>query len=415
MSRSPAPPSLYDLDRPALEAFLAGLGQPRYRANQVWAWLYRRFAADYEAMTDLPAGLRRDLAARARLHTLDLTAQTESGDGLATKYLFRLDDGQLIETVLMHYLDPGDEDGEGAESPGPPDSGGGEAARSPGPADSGSGLGTRPSSRHTVCLSTQAGCAMGCVFCATGQMGLLRDLRGGECVEQLVYCARRLQASGARLSNVVFMGMGEPLANWEATWHTVQVLVDPEGFGLSPRRLTVSTVGIVPGIRRLAECGLPLRLAVSLHAPDDALRGELVGINATYGLDAILAACRDYQAITGRRITIEYVLIDGINDRPAQAEALAKRLRGLHAHVNLIPLNPTAGSPMRPSPYRRAVAFERVLRRAGFSTTLRMRRGIDIQAGCGQLRSRAAEGRLGRSVAPRTVALAPSTAGDAAP
>jgi 23S rRNA (adenine2503-C2)-methyltransferase len=254
--------------------------------------------------------------------------------------------------------------------------------------------------RHTVCLSTQAGCAMGCVFCATGQMGLLRDLGRGECVAQVVECARRLKAAGARLSHVVFMGMGEPLANWPATWGTVETLTDPDGFGLSPRRLTISTVGIVPGIRRLSESGLPVRLAVSLHAPDDALRGRLVAVNRVYGLDDILAACRDYQAAGGRRITFEYVLIDGVNDSPAQARMLARRVAGIHGHVNLIPLNPTAGSPLRPSPPARASAFAAVLRAAGFSCTLRMRRGIDIQAGCGQLRMRSAPGQVGRSLAP---------------
>jgi len=376
-----AVPSLYALDRPGLEALMAELGEPRYRADQLWRWLYRRLVPTFDAMTDLPLGLRAALGARAGLHTIAEVGRTVSADGLATKLLFRMADGQMVETVLMHYVDPADADAEDAA---------GDAEVAPGAAI--------PAGRHTVCLSTQAGCAMGCVFCATGQMGLMRDLDRGECVEQVVWCARMLAVAGERLGNVVFMGMGEPLANWAATWGCVQTLVDPAGLGLSPRRLTVSTVGIVPGIHRLAESGLPVRLAVSLHAPDDALRGRLVAVNATYGLDAILAACRAYQAAGGRRITFEYVLIDGVNDRPDQARALAARLAGLRAHVNLIPLNPTAGSPLRPSTPEAAAAFAAELRRAGYPTSLRMRRGIEIAAGCGQLRSRALEGRMGRTI-----------------
>jgi 23S rRNA (adenine2503-C2)-methyltransferase len=305
--------------------------------------------------------------------TSTLAGRTDSEDGLASKLLFRLADGQLIETVLMHYLDPADE-----EEP----------------------VGTDgvPAGRHTVCLSTQAGCAMGCVFCATGQMGLVRNLSRGECVEQLVWCARHLAAAGQAISNVVFMGMGEPLANWPGTWGTVETLVDRRGWALSPRRLTISTVGIVPGIRRLAATEVPVRLAVSLHAPDDALRSRLVPVNEVYGLDEILVACREYQFATGRRITFEYVLIDGVNDRPDQARALARRLAGLRAHVNIIPVNPTAGSGLATPSYATSAAFESALRAAGVATTLRMRRGIEIGAGCGQLRSRAAEGRLGRAL-----------------
>ncbi len=372
-------PSLYNLSRPELADFFRDLGEPRYRADQVWHWLYQGFADSFDAMTNLPLGLRQRLGEVARLHTLAPVLRTASEDGLATKLLFRLEDGQHIETVLMHYLDPADAEAEIDQPVEPADA-------------------LPPHGRHTVCLSTQAGCAMGCVFCATGQMGLVRDLTAGECVEQLVHCARQLAAGGERLTNVVFMGMGEPLANWPATWGTVEVLTDRDGFGLSPRRLTISTVGIVPGIDRLARTGVPLRLAVSLHAPDDALRGRLVGINAVYGLEAILDACRRYQAGGGRRITFEYVLIDGVNDQVEQADCLARRLAGLGAHINLIPLNPTAGSPLAPTPYRQAVAFESALRRAGFSTTLRMRRGIDIQAGCGQLRTRLEEGRVGRTI-----------------
>jgi 23S rRNA (adenine2503-C2)-methyltransferase len=366
------PPSVYDLDRAALVERLAALGQPAYRADQVRHWLYGRLADDWSAMTDLPVALRRELAGKLSLGLPPVVARTDSEDRLATKHLFRLDDGQLIEAVLMHYLDPAD-----AEEPRP---------------------GAIPPGRHTVCLSTQAGCAMGCVFCATGQMGLVRNLRLGECLAQVVTVARSLARDGQRLSNVVFMGMGEPLANWPATWGTVETLIDPLAFGLSPRRLTISTVGIVPGILRLAEMAPAVRLAVSIHAPDDALRSALVPVNAVYPLAEVLAACRTYQARTGRRITVEYVLIAGVNDRPGEARALGRLLAPLHAHVNLIPLNPTAGSDLAPSSPRDAAAFRRQLEAAGLAVTLRQRRGIEIRAGCGQLRSRAADGRLGRAL-----------------
>jgi len=372
-----ARPSLYRFALPELVDLLAQQGLPAWRARQVWRWLYVGLAEDFAQMTDLPIGLREDLARRFRLHTLELVSATDSHDSPATKYLFRLGDGSHIETVLMHY---GDEAAEAPDDDEGPDSSSPSAGE-----------------RHTVCLSTQAGCAMGCVFCATGQMGLLRDLDQGECVEQVLWCARALARSGRRLTHVVFMGMGEPMANWEATWGTVETLTDPRGLHLGARRLTLSTVGIVPGIDRLATAGKPVRLAVSLHAPDEALRSRLVAVNKVYGLEAILAACRRYQAAGGRRITFEYVLIEGLNDHASQAQALAGRLRGLRAHVNLIPLNPTADSPLRPSPPVRALAFRDALQREGLSCTLRLRRGIDIQAGCGQLRMRV-EGRLGRTI-----------------
>ncbi len=379
-------PSLYACSLPQIAEALAGLGQPAWRARQVWRWLYVGLVDDFSQMTDLPSDLRRSLAARFRLHTITAATTTDSHDSPATKFLFRLRDGAFVETVLMHYGD------EAAEAPDddPPASPPTLDARAAPASSAGA-------ERHTVCLSTQAGCAMGCVFCATGQMGLLRDLDQGECIEQVVWCARTLARSGRRLSHVVFMGMGEPLANWAATWGTVETLTDPDGLHLSARRLTLSTVGIVPGIDRLAAMGKPVRLAVSLHAPDDALRSRLVAVNRVYGLAAILDACRRYQAAGGRRITFEYVLIDGVNDRVAQAEALARSLRGLRAHVNLIPLNPTAGSPLRPSPPDRALAFRDALQRAGLGSTLRLRRGIDIQAGCGQLRMRV-EGPVGRTL-----------------
>jgi len=369
----PPPPSVYDLSRDQLREAVAALGEPAYRADQLWRWLYVQLADRWEVMTNLPADLRRRLADEVTLRTLEGVTRTDSADGLAVKHLFRLADGQLIETVLMHYADPADSDEAATER-------------------------DVPAGRHTVCLSTQAGCAMGCVFCATGQMGLVRDLSRGECVAQLVVCARQLAAAGERLSNVVFMGMGEPLANWAATWGTVETLTDPRGWDMSPRRLTISTVGIPAGIRRLAAMSRPVRLAVSLHAADDELRTRLVPANAVHPLAEVLAACREYQAQTGRRITFEYVLIAGVNDRPEQARALVRRLKGIQAHVNLIPLNPTAASDLQAPSHAAAAAFQATLTRSGLTATLRLRRGIEIGAGCGQLRSRASTGRLGRSL-----------------
>ncbi len=385
--------SLYELSRTEVGDLVSSLGEPAYRAGQIWAWLYRHLARDFTEMTTLPKSLRDHLAESYSLHTLTSVRETLSDDTMAKKYLFRLADGQLVETVLMHYVEAADE---AVESRGV------DTGREPVPGDN---LSAGPG-RHTVCLSTQVGCAMGCVFCATGQMGLVRDLTVGECMEQLVWAARELAARGERLTNVVFMGMGEPLANWPATSETVRRLHDPEAFGLGARRITISTVGIVPGIRRLAESDLPVRLAVSLHAPDDALRQSLVPVNNVYGLDAILEACREYSHTTGRRVTIEYVLIQRVNDELAQARALARRLKGLESHVNLIPLNPTEGSDLAPSSYTRAVAFQEVLRQAGISTTLRQRRGIEIQAGCGQLRSREVGGRVGRGLSAAVAAPA---------
>jgi 23S rRNA (adenine2503-C2)-methyltransferase len=391
-----APGSLYDLDRRALEGALGDLGYPRYRADQVWHWLYRRLVTGFDEMRNLPRDLQVALASRWHLAPLREAANTTSGEGLAEKALFGLVDGQYVETVLMHYLDPADDD---ADEPG----GHGDGVAAPGGSPTPDVLAATGRAdekvRHTVCVSTQVGCAMGCVFCATGQMGLVRNLSAGECVAQVVVMARRLRDAGERLTSVVFMGMGEPLANWSGTWGAVETLTDPDGLGLSPRRLTISTVGIVPGIRRLARAEKPVRLAVSLHAPDDALRERLVGVNRVYPIAEVLAACREYQAAGGRRITIEYVLIDGVNDRPEQASRLSERLGGLNAHVNLIPLNPTDGVALRPSTPAALARFRETLTRSGVPTTARLRRGIAIAAGCGQLRTRVTTGRVGRQVA----------------
>jgi 23S rRNA (adenine2503-C2)-methyltransferase len=266
--------------------------------------------------------------------------------------------------------------------------------------------------RRTVCISTQAGCAMGCVFCATGQAGLARNLTAGEIVAQVLAAARWLaqdekrktkneapqspirnpQSAIRNLTNVVVMGMGEPLANYERTWQALRTLTAPDGFGLGARHITISTVGLPQGIRRMAAEPLQINLAVSLHAPNDALRTRLVPINHRYPIAEVMAAVRDYVAQTHRRVTFEYALMRGINDGPAVARELAALLRGLLCHVNLIPLNPVAESPYQPASPEQAASFQVILEKSGIPATLRLRRGLDIDAGCGQLRRRVASG-----------------------
>lgn len=339
--------ALCNLSRVALEQWLASLGQPRYRAGQIWRWLYKGLATDFAGMSDLPGPLRTQLGHLAEIRTLHPIGDLHSPDGLTHKALFRLADGETVETVLMRYQ-----------------------------------------RRNTVCISTQVGCAMGCTFCATGQMGFVRNLTAGEIVEQVLHFARVLRQQGARVSHVVFMGMGEPLANYQAVWQAVETLNSADGFGLGARRMTLSTVGLVPGIRKLTQEKLQVNLALSLHAPDDELRQRLVPINKRYPLSDIMVACRNYVKATGRRVSIEYVLIAGVNDSVDQARRLAELLRGLLCHVNLIPLNSTDGSPLRPPPRGQVNLFRAELERHHLSTTVRVRRGIGIQAGCGQLRSR---------------------------
>ncbi|HKY76154.1 MAG TPA: 23S rRNA (adenine(2503)-C(2))-methyltransferase RlmN [Acidimicrobiia bacterium] len=336
-------PTRYAATPDEIAALLAGWGEPGYRARQVWEGLYTRRAA-LEELTNLPLALRSRLGEALPL-ALEAVRCSRADDGETAKWLWAAGgDGASIETVLMHY-----------------------------PA------------RATVCVSTQAGCAMACSFCATGQAGFERHLTAGEVVEQV---ARAQHASPQqRVGNVVFMGMGEPLANYDATWAAVERFHDD--FGISARHITVSTVGVVPGMRRLAHERLPVTLAVSLHAPDDALRNELVPLNRRYPLAEVLAAAREYLAASGRRLSFEYAMIAGVNDALTQADALARRLRGFSpaAHVNLIPLNPTPGYGVPASPPRRVAAFAERLRQGGVGATVRRNRGTDIDAACGQLRA----------------------------
>jgi len=318
---------------------LAGLmdGEPQYRAGQVWRALHQ--GLEPAEMTDLPASLRRHLAERLP-SGLDLAATSVSEGADTVKWLWSMADGSSVETVLMHY--PG---------------------------------------RATVCVSSQAGCAMACTFCATGQAGFRRHLTAGEIVEQVVRARRA--ALPRRLSNVVFMGMGEPLANYSATWAAVERLHDD--LGLSARHLTVSTVGIVPGILRLAGERLPVNLAVSLHAANDESRDELVPINRRWPLPVLMDACQTWRQARNRRLSFEWALIDSVNDRDSDADELATLAVPLAAHVNLIPLNPTPGYLTRGSPPVRIRAFRDRLRASGVNATVRRNRGTDIDAACGQL------------------------------
>jgi len=347
--------ALLDLTHTQLRELLTSWGEPSFRADQVWGWLYRSLVSDFNQMRNLPKELRTRLGEVTHLQTLTPLTESVSADGLTRKVLFALRDGETIESVFMRY-----------------------------------------ERRRTVCVSTQVGCPIGCPFCATGQSGFTRNLTAGEIVEQVLYFARQLIGDqgegigdrGQGISNVVLMGMGEPLLNYEATWQAIETLNDARGFGLGARRITLSTMGVVPGIQRLSREKLQVGLAVSLHAPTARLRDRLVPLNRRYPLHQLMAACRDYVQKTGRRVTFEYALMEGINDSLEQAQQLGRLLEGLTCHVNLIPLNPTVGSPYQPSSRKMALAFQRELERQGIPTTMRVGRGIDIQAGCGQLRGK---------------------------
>lgn len=347
---------LLDLTRDGVRDLIARWGEPAYRGDQIYDWLHKNLVIDPEQMTNLPKALRGRLAAETQINPLTLVTQIDSSSRLTRKVLFRLQDGATIEAVLMLY-----------------------------------------NQRRTVCISTQVGCGMGCTFCATAQGGLVRNLSAGEIIAQAHWFERWLRQEDvaraelrvqrpSRLTNIVVMGMGEPLANYNALLQALRSLADPETFALSARSITLSTVGLVPMIDRLAAEDLPVRLAISLHAASNRLRSQLVPINKRYPLEALLAACRRYQTQTNRRLTFEYALIQGINDASDQAAALTDLLLGLRCHVNLIPLNPIPNSPYQPTSVEDAARFQQILMDAGISTTIRLRRGVEIDAGCGQLR-----------------------------
>ncbi len=337
-------PLIYDLDLPALTSLIESWGQPAYRARQVWEGLYHQLWNDPAQFRNLPSVLRTKLAETLRFDALDAGIFVESADGQTRKTLFKLHDDKVIEAVLMRY-----------------------------------------DKRRTLCISSQAGCAMGCVFCATGQMGFKRHLSSGEIVAQVMHYARLLHAERQTVTNVVIMGMGEPFHNYDNTMAAIDRLNDPDGYNFGARRFTISTVGLVPMIRRFADEKRQVNLAVSLHAADDDLRLSMLPVDKRYPIADLLEACRYYVNKTRRRITFEWALINEVNDTPEQARKLASLLKGLLCHVNAIPLNPTTGYSGAATTRQRAQAFKESLEQAGIPCTIRMRRGIEIQAGCGQL------------------------------
>jgi 23S rRNA (adenine2503-C2)-methyltransferase len=343
---------MYDLSFTALEAEVVASGLRPVHAKTLWRALHRDGVEDLTERADFLPPLRRWIGERVSgagfsIALPPVRSETASSDGLTRKYLLALADGQEVETVLMGY--PG---------------------------------------RHTACISTQAGCAMGCVFCATGQMGFIRHLTAGEIVAQVLHCRRVLRAAGSDgLRNLVLMGMGEPLHNYDAVMAALEIITDRRGINIGPARITISTVGVVPGILRLAAEQRPYGLAVSLHGATEEERATLVPVSRRWPLDELIAVCREYCRLTARRIFFEWTLIAGRNDSAETARRLAVLLKGIDAHINLIPLNPTESYDGAAASADSARAFQRILRDAGFPATIRQRRGIDVAAGCGQLRA----------------------------
>ena len=356
---------IYDLDLNSISTMMTSWNEPAYRARQIWQGLYQHYYPSPSEFPNLPKPLREKLATELNFACIEPVRQLDSSDKHTRKTLFKLQDGNFIEAVLMRYDD--------------------SSPLNPSP----NGRGDRGDAKHrrTLCISTQAGCAMGCVFCATGQMGFKRNLSSGEIVAQVMFYARLLQQEGSNVTNIVLMGMGEPFHNYDNTMTAIDRLNDPDGYNFGARRFTISTVGLVPQIKRFADEKRQVNLAISLHAADDNLRQSMLPVNKKYNIDEVLEACRYYVDQTGRRITFEWALINGINDTPEIANKLAARLKGMLCHVNAIPLNPTHGYNAQATTRERAKRFKELLEQAGIPCTIRMRRGTDIQAGCGQLAS----------------------------
>jgi 23S rRNA (adenine2503-C2)-methyltransferase len=353
--------NIYDLSYEELSRVINSWGEPEFRVDQIWQGVYQHLWSSPSDFSMLPKALRQKISDIFALNDtlldnklsfsqLNATRTQSSYDGETIKTLFTLRDGIQLEAVHMKYK-----------------------------------------SRHTLCISTQAGCAMGCVFCATGQMGFHRHLSSGEIIEQVLYYARLLSSEHMQLTNIVIMGMGEPFHNYEATLSAIKRLNSPKGFNLGARRFTISTVGLVPEIRRFTKEKSQINLAISLHAADDLLRSQLLPINRKYPLDQLFSACLEYIQKTHRRLSFEWALIEGVNDTPEQAHLLIQRLIDLRiggsnlSHVNVIPLNPTEKYLGHPASRKNALAFQDKLALAGIPCTIRLRRGIEIQAGCGQL------------------------------
>jgi len=353
--------NIYNLSREELNSWVQSLDEPEYRSEQLWEGLYHQLWSSPDKFSNLPKLLREKLTSSFVTDTsiadelrsfssVKPIDKLESRDHETIKTLFSLPDGRQVEAVLMRY-----------------------------------------EKRRTLCISTQAGCAMGCVFCATGQMGYKRNLTSGEIIEQILYYARQLAQQNEQVTNIVIMGMGEPFHNYDATMAAIERLNDPQGFNLGARRFTISTVGLVPGIRRFTKDHSQINLAISLHAADDTLRSQLLPINRKFPLDELFSACLEYVQVTHRRLSFEWALIEGVNDTPEQAELLIQRLKlfrikgSVLCHLNVIPLNPTKKYEGQASTHQNALAFQKLLEQAGFPCTIRLRRGIEIQAGCGQL------------------------------
>jgi 23S rRNA (adenine2503-C2)-methyltransferase len=354
--------NILDLNYPQLKELVASLGEPAYRADQLLKWIYQKQAVSFTDMSDLPRSFRQKITKVAGLFTFTPLEEHVSLDKQTRKTLFRLEDGKTIESTLMLY------------SPH-------QSSRE----------------RRTVCVSTQVGCPIGCYFCATGQQGYERNLSQGEIIEQVLYFAGLIKKEALEIysgtarkpvTNLVFMGMGEPLANYDNVWQSIFILNSQQALKLGARQITISTAGLVPQIRRLASEHLHVELAVSLHAADDNLRNRLMPINKKYPLAELIPACREYFEKTGRRPTFEYALFRNINDSPENARKLASLIRGLNCSVNLILGNPTPCQDYRSSSLKQAAAFQKELTILGISSTIRISRGADIEAGCGQLRSR---------------------------
>ena len=336
--------SVFDLSLEELTDKLAQWGESSYRAKQIWRGLYQRLVTDPDALTDLSIELRARVKEAFSFSNLAETDRQISEDSNTIKTLFTLPDREKVETVLMHY-----------------------------------------EKRNTVCISTQVGCALGCAFCATGQMGFRRNLSSGEIIEQVIHFARQLAVEKEQITNIVVMGMGEPFHNYDAVLPALVRLNHPDGFNLGARRMTISTVGLVPGIKRFTRERWQFKLAVSLHAATNALRDQLLPVNQRYPLEVLMPACKEYIHQSGRRITFEWALIGDVNDGLEQADALANLIHEMNCHVNLIPLNPTADFKGVATKKNNANRFLSRLSNRGISCTMRLRRGIKIQAGCGQL------------------------------
>lgn len=334
-------PEIKNLTLAELEQTMLDLGEPKFRGKQVYSWLHRA-APDFAAMTNLPLTLREKLADRFLLTCPTVVRKQESALDGTVKYLWRLYDGNCVETVLMRYHHG-----------------------------------------NTVCISSEVGCPMGCAFCASTIGGLVRRLSAGEILDEVLFTQAD---SGQEISNIVLMGIGEPLDNYDNVTRFLELVNSPEGANIGMRHISLSTCGVVPKIRALAESELQLTLSVSLHAPDDETRNRIMPVNRTWNVEALLSACRDYFKATGRRISFEYAMIRGVNDSPEAAGLLIRRLHGMAAHVNLIPLNHVDESPFEPSERQTVLRFQKQLEDSGIACTVRRTLGSDIDASCGQLR-----------------------------